>query len=138
MGRKSESVAPARVTRLHLAILMHYSAINEPYSVRNPQHALSPATKEYTQQLVDRGLVYHSGDWPDPAYRLYRTTERGQAYLDRIIRFAADGAPGVADAGSWPPKPKRLRDEQTVFEFFSDFRLHGWMWLIIFLIFMWR
>lgn len=133
------------MTALHTSILLHCSAIMEPYSMRNLSHAFAPATQEYVEQLVNRGLIEVSKHltaartWPDPRMKVYVTTEKGREYVNRILRYATDGAPPLA---ACPPVIKhvepRLRDECTFLQFFGTLRLPGWIWLLLGIVTMWR
>ena len=133
MARNNE-VAPARMTQLHLAILMHCNAINEPYAMRHPEHANSSATKEYTAQLLDRELIRPvAGSYPE--FQQYITTEKGRDFCGRILSFASDGAPSSGPVVTEP----RLRDNSTFLDFFGTLRLPGWVWLFGALTFvLWR
>ena len=45
------------MTPLHIQIALHYFTRNEPYAMREPAHANSDATRRYTKELVDAGLL---------------------------------------------------------------------------------
>lgn len=141
----SDYVAPARMTTLHLAILMHCNTINLPYGFHDVPHGVSTATLEYTQQLVDRGLIERDVNWnnkvPHPALKKYTATDKGRKLCRRILAYASEGAPPLLvqpDSTKKPIKEPRLRDECTFYEFFSTLKLPGWIWLLLGVAVMWR
>lgn len=70
------------MTPLHITMLLHYHAIAEPYALRNPTHATSPAVREFREQLLKWDLI-HEDDGPSG----YRTTERGKTYIDGLCNL---------------------------------------------------
>ncbi len=68
------------MTPLQIKMVLHYYAIAEPYGIREPQHAESPAVYQQRGALVALGLIEEDGDWPAG----YRTTGRGNAYVEAL------------------------------------------------------
>lgn len=68
------------MTSLQIRMVLHYYAIGEPYGVREPEHACSPAVYQQRGALVELGLLKEDGEWPAG----YRTTERGNAYVEAL------------------------------------------------------
>lgn len=132
-----------RMLPLHLSILLHYSAHPVPYAVNDVPHAVSEVTLEYTEQLVNRGLIAYSPplnhrSWPHPAMKVYRTTGKGQQYIYRILSYASDGAPPRTASPSEKQDSLLLRNSYTFLQFFGSVRLPGWLWLVAAFVFVWR
>jgi len=71
------------MTPLQITMMIHYHAINEPYAMRQPEHANSPAVREQTQDLADAGLI-------EPSTRSdsgWRSTAKGQAYIEALCNL---------------------------------------------------
>jgi hypothetical protein len=62
---------------LHWHILLWYHTHPVQYAETDPAHANSPATIEYTNQLIYLGLI-------EPAEQWYKTTARGKALDERL------------------------------------------------------
>lgn len=71
------------MTPLHWKMLLHYYAVAEPYAANNPGHANSLAVREYTQGLLEDGLIRRDGTSGSG----YRTTDRGEALVEYIINL---------------------------------------------------
>lgn len=65
---------------LHIKIMLHHYSIAEPYSLRDPAHALSRATRAYHQQLVNEDMLVYDPEW----HSRYRVTEKGRAYVEAL------------------------------------------------------
>lgn len=69
------------MTPLQIFMMLHYYAIAEPYALRHPEHAESPAVREQRVLLISDGLLSREhGD-----VRGYRVTERGKAYVETLM-----------------------------------------------------
>jgi hypothetical protein len=69
------------MTPLQITMMLHYYAIAEPYALRQPEHADSPAVREQRIVLIGDDLLTREHD----DVRGYRVTERGQAYIDALM-----------------------------------------------------
>lgn len=65
-----------KLTPLHLSLLVHYHALNEPVPNEN-----APAVVEYTRQLVAENIIDHSLHSASG----YRTTPKGVAWLKLLL-----------------------------------------------------
>lgn len=70
-----------QITPLHLVLMLHYHHVAEPYSKNNPEHANSPAVKQFTRNLVSWGLIAHHDDSPSG----YCPTQAGRLYVAQLI-----------------------------------------------------
>ena len=68
------------MTVLQLMMLLHYSAIAEPYSLRHPKHANSSAVAEQRQWLINDNLLVEDDKWGSG----YQLTERGRAFVEAL------------------------------------------------------
>lgn len=71
------------MTPLQITMMMHYYASAAPYALDDPTHANSPAVKSQREKLVNVGLLQECPD----CLSGYRTTTRGDAYVDAICKL---------------------------------------------------
>jgi hypothetical protein len=61
---------------LHIQLAIHYLTLNTPYAEHEPEHANSPAVREFTQQLIDAGLLTEN----------YKATKGLSVYVDALCK----------------------------------------------------
>lgn len=67
------------MTILHIQIMLWYYCRPVRYGMGEPEHANSPAVREYTKNLVDWGMIE-----PVEATDYYKATDRGIAYVEYL------------------------------------------------------
>lgn len=68
------------MTPLHIAILLHYHCVAEPYAKHDPEHANSRATTEYRSQLIGLDLIERD----DTDVSMYHTTPKGKVLVEML------------------------------------------------------
>lgn len=70
------------MTPLHIQIMLWYYARPTPYAEHEPEHANSEATKEYTEDLINWGMLetlsLQSG--------VPQSTSKGDTYVEYLCR----------------------------------------------------
>lgn len=68
------------MTPLQIVMMLHYYAIAEPYAMRQPEHATSPAVKEQRMALLHSDMLEL-----DNSPSGYAVTPRGLAYIEALL-----------------------------------------------------
>lgn len=69
------------MTNLQVTMLLHYAAIAEPYAMRHPEHANSPAVQTQRRQLVLWSMLEPDEKRPSG----FKLTDRGLAFIEHIL-----------------------------------------------------
>ena len=74
------------MTPLHIRIAIHYLCHPYPYAENEPEHRFSPATRAYTQDLVNAGLLVPREPDADPKGNTaeYEGTVGLRVYVDAL------------------------------------------------------
>jgi len=65
---------------LYLAMLLHFHCYPRPYAEHEPEHASYPAVADGMDFLLSSGMIEPADD-----YMVFRTTNRGRAYVEHLM-----------------------------------------------------
>lgn len=68
------------MTPLHIQLMLHYYAIDEPYAKGDPAHANSDAVRKYRAFLIGENMICPSSSSGSG----YEATDRGRAYVEAL------------------------------------------------------
>lgn len=70
------------MTLLQIKMMLHYYSINEPYALRDPEHANSIAVVEQRKALIADDMLTPTPGTPSG----YTVPEKGEVYIKALLR----------------------------------------------------